>query len=171
MARTSQGAGLDTGKRKSVKGRGEHALHRDDASNRKLQKASERQCSMCHRASDDLKPGIGMVGKYLDFCPPCREKQAGMVHGMEALYNNPIASKHMQKWFKWDKDDICRCQIVEPETECYSGDMYVLETPEESGTMFGNATSIIHIKCGKPVRYTRDMKDWYVPRKAELELR
>jgi len=168
MAR-SQRATFDGG-RKKVKGR-EKALHRE-GSTRKLtmQGAHKLTCSMCHEPSNDLQPGIGFVGKHLIFCPTCKAKQVAAVHQKEALYHNPITSKYMQKWIKWDKDDTCRCQIQEPETECYRGDVYVLETPEESGTMFGKATAIVHIKCNKPV-YNRDIARPNIPSRQEIELR
>ncbi len=60
---------------------------------------------------------------------------------------------------EWDPSEICRCELDlgDMEEQCYKDDvMYVLQTPEESGTGLGYATRTVHAKCEKPVWPTVD---------------
>lgn len=55
---------------------------------------------------------------------------------------------------EWDPNEICRCklELADMEEQCYKDDvMYVLQTPEESGTDFGYGTRTVHARCEKPV--------------------
>ena len=76
-----------------------------------------------------------------------------------------------------NKIDCCKCEIKDPEKECYRGKKeYWLATPEEAPA-FGRMTKTIHIACKKPVDSERVLK-WvrkypylWVPEKWEIELK
>jgi len=70
---------------------------------------------------------------------------------------DPTAAHYMQKEIMWDRADLCTCKIPDLSAECYRGNIiYVLETPEESGTVFGYGTAIVHAICKRPVMFTED---------------
>jgi hypothetical protein len=130
------------------------------------------RCTTCKIQSAKLAPGPGMFGKHFLFCPKCRGEQERMIAAREALAAHPIAGRYIQKWIKWDKDNVCRCEITDHERECFIGDVYVLETPEESGTFFGKSTAITHIGCGKPVMLTeKTTRSCHILSKQEIQLR
>lgn len=70
---------------------------------------------------------------------------------------DPLAAKFMQKEIRWDRAELCQCKIANPAEECYSnGIFYIIDTPEESGTLAGYATAYVHHGCGKPVLFTAE---------------